>query len=1015
MKIKRLEISGFKSFVDKSVLDFPEGVTAVVGPNGCGKSNIVDAIRWVMGEQSVKNLRGRYMEDMIFGGSEARKPLGMAEVSLIFSTEDGKIPAKYLNYSEIQVTRRLYRDGDSEYLLNKTPCRLMDIAELFMDTGVGARAYSIIEQGRIGMILMAKPEERRFLIEEAAGVTKYKARKQIAVKKIEVTRQNLLRISDIVAEIKRQLNSLQRQAKRAEKFRTFREELKEIDIYFAIKEYKKLLAEQNALDLEMKGFDEREVSLVSAGKKQELDIESKKVVLIEVEKRLNSNQEQLFALKGNLKGEENRIEFQKKEVENREREAIRLKEELSSVEQRLLEAADEEASLKLKSGELLSESTGSEQLLDEREKELEELLSSERTASARIDELRKELFKVISEIGQSDNRQKNAVQRLEVIRERVERSQKEEVTLKDRFVEVQKRVSGFEAEFEKGKAAKEKLQSLISSLTQRYDELKAASAVTEKEFQSTKDEFGRVSSRLHSVQELEASFEGYGEGVKSLFTSESFKGRFSGMVADFIETDEKYEAAVEAILGGLLQAVPSDSGDDVTSAIDYLRSSGNGRCSFILPNGKKRASESAPKGMESLASKVRLKEKYKPFLESFLETVFITKDLKEAIKAANDFPELTFVTLEGDMVYRSSVVEGGGKEGANQGLIHKKREIKELASKVTKYEKLINELSHKLEQQKAGTDSVDKEISSSRQELHNSEMAILALEKDMQSGKEELRLVEERINIKAFEDGQLQEERELLEKDQSEADSVREEALKKKEAFEAELSDAQGVVSTRQQLIEKAREEVTAMKIRSAALREKQEAMVNSLKRVAALQIELKNRKLKLNDDIEKGDKERIGLGESINSSETGISDLLQKYSDMEKEALSLKEEYELSAHSLRDMEASDKEARSIIDSLRKEKGDAHLKLTELSMRLNHLEETFRDKYRLNISEAVSEKDSEATDEAALNKRHAELSKDIEAIGEVNLMAIEEYQELEQRYTFLDGQKKDLEESLHSL
>ena len=195
MKIKRLEISGFKSFADRVILDFQQGVTGVVGPNGCGKSNIVDAIRWCMGEQSAKNLRGKAMEDIIFAGSESRKSLGLAEVSLIFSTEDGRTPSKYLDFSEIQLTRRLYRDGESDYLLNKTPCRLMDITELFMDTGVGTRAYSIIEQGKIGQILHSRPEERRFLIEEAAGVTKFKSRKHLALKKIEGTRLNLSRLA----------------------------------------------------------------------------------------------------------------------------------------------------------------------------------------------------------------------------------------------------------------------------------------------------------------------------------------------------------------------------------------------------------------------------------------------------------------------------------------------------------------------------------------------------------------------------------------------------------------------------------------------------------------------------------------------------------------------------------------------------------------------------------------------------------------------------------------------------
>src|SRR5664279_4864242 len=238
MKIKRLEISGFKSFADKVVLDFQQEVTGVVGPNGCGKSNIVDAIRWCMGEQSAKNLRGKAMEDVIFAGSETRKALGMAEVSLTFSTEDGRAPAKYLDYAEIQLTRRLYRDGERDYLINKIPCRLMDITELFMDTGVGTRAYSIIEQGKIGMILHSRPEERRFLIEEAAGVTKFKSRKHLALKKIEGTRQNLSRLNDVLREIRRQLASLQRQAKKAEKFREYRDELREIEMLFAAREYR---------------------------------------------------------------------------------------------------------------------------------------------------------------------------------------------------------------------------------------------------------------------------------------------------------------------------------------------------------------------------------------------------------------------------------------------------------------------------------------------------------------------------------------------------------------------------------------------------------------------------------------------------------------------------------------------------------------------------------------------------------------------------------------------------------
>ena len=229
MKIRRIDIIGFKSFVDKVTFEFPEGVVGIVGPNGCGKSNVVDAICWAMGEQSAKKLRGKMMEDVIFGGSESRKPHGMAEVSLFFSNEDGLAPAAYNEYAEIVVTRRLYRNGDSEYLINKTPCRLLDVTELFMDTGVGAKAYSIIEQGKIGMVLNSKPEDRRFLIEEAAGVTKFKARKKAALRKIDATRHNLERLNDIINEVRRQTGSLKRQAKKAERFRELRDELRQIE------------------------------------------------------------------------------------------------------------------------------------------------------------------------------------------------------------------------------------------------------------------------------------------------------------------------------------------------------------------------------------------------------------------------------------------------------------------------------------------------------------------------------------------------------------------------------------------------------------------------------------------------------------------------------------------------------------------------------------------------------------------------------------------------------------------
>src|SRR5947209_11056243 len=252
MKLRRLEISGFKSFADRAVFSFDDGVTGVVGPNGCGKSNVVDAIRWAMGEQSAKHLRGRAMEDVIFAGSESRPATGMAEVSLSFQNDGRLVPPQYAGFGEITVTRRLFRNGDSEYQINKTPCRLLDITELFLGTGVGTRAYSIIEQGRIGLIVSAKPEDRRAIIEEAAGVTKYKARRKQAERKLEATEQNLLRLSDVVVEVKQRLSTLERSAKKAEKFRELRGELRDLELLSACRQHIALreteAAQANELD-----------------------------------------------------------------------------------------------------------------------------------------------------------------------------------------------------------------------------------------------------------------------------------------------------------------------------------------------------------------------------------------------------------------------------------------------------------------------------------------------------------------------------------------------------------------------------------------------------------------------------------------------------------------------------------------------------------------------------------------------------------------------------------------------
>jgi len=1015
MKIKRLEISGFKSFVEKSTFDFPAGVTAVVGPNGCGKSNVVDAIRWVMGEQSAKNLRGRQMEDVIFGGSESRRPLGMAEVSLVFSTDDGQIPAKYLNYSEIQVTRRLFRDGESEYLLNKTPCRLMDITELFMDTGVGARAYSIIEQGRIGMILMAKPEERRFLIEEAAGVTKYKSRKQLALKKIEATRQNLLRIGDIVAEIKRQLNSLHRQAKKAERFKTVREELKGIELYFASRRHGELCRNKATLESELKNFAIEEMQANAALEAKSGHVDSMRVNLFVEEQQLATRQEENFKSKAELQGVENRIEFQRKEALGVERQLIRFREELAMLERQLEEAAAEQSTLELRSSEFLSESSGEELALDARLMELEEMTVAERSASAVLEESRRRLFGLLSEINQAANQNLAAGRRLESLTERAARSRSEELAIRERIEEAGGRFADLESRLAAERGVIDNLNISINLLTAREAELKRCLAVDDNELQSARDELSRITSRLQSLQELEAQFAGYGQGVRTLFQADGYRQRFAGIVADAVEADEEFEAAVEAALGDRLQAVLANGADDVLDAVGFLKSDTGGRCSFLLPGLSSAPADTIPEEGEPLLSRLRISEGRREIVEPLLRNVMLVNDLTAAIDLSRRHPSFSFVTQHGDVAYGSGVIDGGSREVAQHGLIHKKREIRELTTKVSAHDARVVELSEMREQHRSELLSVEEGLRGARQALHRAEIALLTHQKDLQRAQEERQRLDERLSVKALEDEQLHEERESLLREISVTETRRAALEGQKAGLEKEVEVLQEGLAQKRQAIEISREEVTALKVRAAALREKRESAAVGVKRAQQLQLDLAARIARHGEELAKGEETLEQLQLSTADAERELRQLVLRHAEGEERLARVRESYEGRAQALRDEESAFRELRAAADDLHRRIADMNLQISSHSLELDHLEEMFRERYRLDIADLAAQAAPAEVSDEELRQRQAELQRQVDEIGEVNLTAIEEYQELEERHNFLAGQKADLEESLHSL
>jgi chromosome segregation protein len=1015
MKIKRVDIVGFKSFHDKVSLDFQQCITGIVGPNGCGKSNVVDAIRWVMGEQSAKNLRGKQMEDIIFGGSESRKPLGMAEVSLVFSTEDGRVPAKYLNYSEIQVTRRLYRDGESEYLLNKSQCRLLDIAELFMDTGVGARAYSIIEQGKIGMILHSKPEERRVLIEEAAGVTKFKARKQVALKKIDLTRNNLVRITDIITEIKRQLGGLQRQAKKAEKFREYREELKEIELLFAVKKYMALLNEKEELDRRL-DLLQKELAVQTVDQERgELAFAQQRLILVEREERIQKAQEEIYRLKGELVAGESRREFHKRELENLDRLVQRSRQEQDSCALRHGEAQTELSSLHEQKAALVAELQHEEALLSENERLLEESARTEQGASAKIEATRNELFQVLSTNAQSGNKLATETKRLESLVEKYERNRREIVKLQEQREEAFLAASKLEAACKTISDAKQQDVDEMNILAQREVELKALLTATETDLNQKRNQFAAQSSRLKSLQELEAQFAGYGQGVRTLLSSDKFKGRFKGMVADMVETGEDFEAAVEAALGDKLQWLVCDDSADALGAVAHLREVSGGRCSFVLQQPTKRQLPPASTGAVRLMDNIAIAGTFREYIEPLLADTYLVDNLDTALAFGKKSPQAVFVTTQGDMVHSGVIVNGGSPEAAYQGLIHKKREIKELSQETALLSNQIGQLEERRTELKEGAVAAGEALRDIRQKLHQADIALVNAEKDLTRAREEVDRLEERSAVGSMENEQLDEERVLLEREIAALKAILAGEDGRKTVLEQELATLQQSWEARKESIAEAREAVTARKVKVASLRQKGDAVSQGIIRVESLIGVLKKQAVDQAAEVEKSKVDREKLLLAIAQSEASLKDLLEKQTSLELSYNKLKDEYEaeLSAH--REDEAKQKKLRELVVTS-KESISAHtLNAAQISMQLSQLETQVMDKFRLGMADMLPKYGSIEYNETEKRSRQHELSKMVEEMGDVNLTAIEEFQELEKRFQFLDEQKADLEESLRSL
>jgi len=1028
MKLRRLEISGFKSFADRVVFSFDDGVTGVVGPNGCGKSNVVDAIRWAMGEQSAKHLRGRAMEDVIFSGSESRPATGMAEVSLTFQNDGQLVPPQYAGFGEITVTRRLFRNGDSDYEINKTACRLLDITELFLGTGVGTRAYSIIEQGRIGLIVSAKPEDRRSIIEEAAGVTKYKARRKQAERKLEATEQNLLRLGDVVAEVRARLSSLERSAKKAEKFRELRGELRELELLAACRQHLALGQTEAAQAHELSEASEAESVAHAHVAKLEAGLSAERLQLLEDEKGVQELAEHSHKIDKQLRLSEQEMEFAKRERETIAARQVQHEEEVGLLGVRLDLLGREEEGLRIEQQKLADATAEDQARQTQAEETLEGALREIHDAQHAVEAERHHAVSVLTRLANHRTNLVNLEKRRNDLSARLQKTVSETEQLEARTQEIARQRDELAKHVLATQHKRKELHEQRQVTEEDLARGRAEQRETDAQLIKLREELADRRSRLTSLLELQKNFEGYGRGVKAIMLraeEERRRDGVYGLVADVLRVEPRHERAIEAVLGERLQLIVVESHTAGLKAVDYLRRAAQGRASFVpltemeqLPLVPEEADLLAPEGTVRAVEVVDCAPEHDRLRNYLLGDVCLCDSLATALALwARNPGERTFVSADGEVVDKEGIVSGGQLDGVADGLLHKRREVQELAEKVQDLEARLHQATGHVEQLAARLQSAETAVKRLVHEEREEELSQLRFERDVGRLQEELGRISQRDQV-------LHHERETLEHALHEVSREEQTSRDAVAAGEGEQSDREARLRALQAELLKAREraeavqaEVTRAKVNAAALAERREGAARSLQRLLEQRQEVESRREKLQAEIAQGKERSAALQAKGEVAQEELKQLLADSSRLRDELARARALYEQAQARLRGGDEEVKKAREESREIGERRSRAELALQGTRLELQHLEETVREKHLMELADVAAARGEQALqlDLAQAEARMQSLREKIEALGEVSLIAIDEAREVGERFNFLSAQKTDLEESIAKL
>jgi chromosome segregation protein len=1023
MRLKYLEMLGFKSFAQKTVIELPVGITAVVGPNGCGKSNIVDALRWAMGEQSARHLRGHQMEDVVFNGSDSLPATGMAEVSLTFDNEDGRGPAEYSNFSEIMVTRRLFRSGESEYAINKIPCRLKDVVELFLGTGVGSKAYSIVEQGRVEELVNSKPEERRALIEEAAGTSKYKSRKVVAERKLERTQQNLLRGADIVREIERQIRSMELQARKAERFRALRAELKEKDLAYTGLLCRTLNEETARYETHLAEVENRLAEYVSSLHAKEAESEAVRLSLMELEKEIGAQQENVYEHKARLQAEEQRIDFYKKDLSQLDQTEAETDAALLQLEDKLKSVADEIDELSKAKESFAQLSLFEETFLKDKESDLATLELRIQGLQADIDGEKSALIEVANQIANLHNdAAAKETRRAEINRELTRSAGEHAGTLNALALCEQKRRGAQSALGSLLEQARERgLES--AQVTASIQSLTKANEEQQSKVDALKEQIQETRSRLISLEDLQRNYEGYQEGVRAIMLKReqaAAPNGIYGLVAEVIEAPEPYEKALTAVLGDRLQYVIVKGQQEGVEAIEYLKKEASGRGSFIPRELSRKQHRPLPLGesevVAPLLEMISVKSGYDDVAQYLLSDVVVVKNLQAglALWNRNGFYS-TLVTPEGEVIDPMGIVTGGSDAPLEASLLTQRRRIRELRCSLADLDAQLRIEEAKVEKFKEELDQATLRKAALAAEIHRLELDRVRLEHEHLSADGEYARLVEAAQALNHEQSDLATALQLLDEQIRMSRAAAESQLQGKTGREQNLTRKVAELTELRTSADTLEAAVTQSRIRNAALSEKRENTFHNLENRRNLQEETLVAIGTRQSQISEIRRRRGDIENALMQAEGSLSGAKNHLRELEERLQSDRQRYKALSLSLADLEESIKELRPQGDACQEEKTRLQLALAEKRLNLQHLADNTRDKYAMDIDRLSIEHADPAPSREDLIAEIEDLRARLDRMGEVNLAAIGEYEELTARFDFLSRQKHDLEKSIADL